>query len=283
MKEFVVVTAWNRADFLHACLSRLLAADDGNVWYALSLDRGHDRKVREVASSFHRRIGRATILTPRHGYQGNSYNTLTALKFALSQGADRVYLVEDDILVGSDFFSFHRDAHRLFPENLAVSACRNQFFPVEKDPAPDEETAYPHLSYQSLGVSFSRESLSRVVPHIHHGYLSNPVGYCRKTFPDSLINPSNAEQDGLIHRIGERDGLPTVYPCAPRAYHAGFTGYHRTGKRLLGTVEQKAEQILAMGTEELNERAVSYKDHVAIDLDAPRKSLKEVRPSAVPA
>lgn len=276
MREIVVVTAWNRPDFFHACLSRLLAADDGEIWYVLSLDRGHDRKVREVASSFHRTVRRATILTPRHGYRGNSYNTLTAMKFALRQGAERVYLVEDDILVGSDFFAFHRDAHRLIPENLSVSACRNQFFEVGNDPAPDEESVYAHLSYQSLGVSFGRESLMKVVPHITHAYLSNPVRYCKRMFPETQINPSNAEQDGLIHRIGEHEGLPTVYPCAPRAYHAGFMGYHRAGKRLWGTTEQRASQILSMSSEELNERATSYKDHVAIDLDAIRKPVSKI-------
>lgn len=277
MKEVVVVTAWNRADFLHACLSRLMRADDGSQWYVLSLDRGHDRAVREVAGSFLGSVRRATILTPRHGYRGNSYNALNAMKFALSQGSDLVYLVEDDILVGSDFFGFHRDAHRVFPENLAVSACRNQFFPVGEDPEPDEETVYPHLSYQSLGVSFRRGSLERVVPHITHAYLSNPIGYCKRMFPDTKINPSNAEQDGLIHRIGERDGLPTVYPCAPRAYHAGFVGYHRSGRSLHGTMEQRSAQILAMSGEEMNERARKYKDHVVVDLDAPRKRISSVR------
>jgi hypothetical protein len=276
VREFVIVTAWNRPDFLHACLSRLMKADDGQVWYVLSLDRGHDKKVREVASSFMRTIGRTTLLTPRHGYRGNSFNTLTGMKFALKQGADRVYLVEDDILVGSDFFSFHRDAHRLVPENLSVSACRNQFFAAGEDPLPEEDKVYAHLSYQSLGVSLSRESLSLVVPHITHAYLSNPVNYCKKNFPGSGINPANAEQDGLIHRIGERDGLPTVYPCAPRAYHAGFTGYHRAGKRLWGTVEQRSAQLLGMSSDDLNGRAESYKDHVAIDLDARRVPVSRV-------
>lgn len=277
MKEIVVVTAWNRADFLHACLSRLMAADDGSPWYVLSLDRGHDRAVREVAGAFHNTVRRATILTPRHGYRGNSYNTLTSLKFAMSQGADLVYLVEDDILVGTDFFDFHRDAQRLFPENLAVSACRNQFFPIGQDPAPDDEVVYPHLSYQSLGVSFRRESLTRIVPHITHAYLSNPVGYCKRVFPDTRINPSNAEQDGLIHRIGERDGLPAVYPFAPRAYHAGFVGYHRSGRSLNGTTEQRSAQILAMSSEEMNNHARMYKDHVAVDLDAPRKRVSTLK------
>lgn len=272
----MVVTAWNRADFLYACLQRLKKADDGSLWYVLSLDRGHDRSVREVASSFMKSTGRTTLLTPRHGYRGNSFNTLTAMKFSLQQGADRVYLVEDDILVGSDFFSFHRSSHEVFPDNLAVSACRNQFFPVCQDPPPDEEAVYTHMSYQSLGVSFSRESLMRIMPHVHHGYLANPVGYCRKTFPDSAINPSNAEQDGLIHRIGERDGFPTIYPYVPRAYHAGFHGYHRMGKRLWGSVERRAEQILSMGDDELNDRAASYKDHVTIDLDGQRKTVRKI-------
>lgn len=277
LREIVVVTAWNRPDFFHACLSRLMAADDGKVWYLLSLDRGHDRAVREVASSWSNSIGRTTILTPNHSYKGNSFNVLSAYKFALRNGADRVYLVEDDVLVAKDFFEFHRCAHELVPKNLSVSACRNQQFPMEADPEQDDEAVYTHLSYQSLGVSFSRQALELVLPHINHMYLSDPVGYCKKVFPNTKIPHGNAEQDGLIHRVGELEGLPTVYPCTPRAYHAGFIGYHRAGRRMTGSIEERSSKILSMDSDALNRMATSYKDHVSVDLDADRACVSRVR------
>lgn len=274
MKETVVVTAWNRPDFFRAALTCLARADDGSAEYLLALDRGHTREVKAVATWFSSAMGRTVIHCPTHPYKGNSYNTLHALKTAAATRAERVYLVEDDILVGSDFFTFHRAAHALVPGALAVSACRNQFFAEKDDPAPDEERVYRHASYQSLGVSFDPAVLKLLDTHMNRRYFSDPIAYCRTAFPSSKIHPANAEQDGLIHRIGEAEGLETVYPCAPRAYHAGFTGYHRRGAALTGSVEERAAQILAMDSDQLNRHARSYRDHVALDLEAERSPVR---------
>lgn len=133
-----------------------------------------------------------------------------------------------------------------------------------------------HPAYQSLGVSFRPKQLERVVRHAKPAYFANMIGYCKSQFPDSWIPPANAEQDGLIHRISEQDGLFTLYPSVPRAYHVGFTGYHRRGAALVGSIEQRAQQILSMSTEELNRSAHSYPDHQAIPLDAERAPISKL-------
>ena len=85
-------------------------------------------------------------------------------------------------------------------------------------------------------------------------------------FPYSKLPPNNAEQDGLLDRLVEDSGAGVAYPWMPRAYHAGFIGYHRNGLRLPGSPIDQADRLLSMTTEELNSAAYSYPDHTAIDL-----------------
>lgn len=277
MTELVIVTAWKRPDFLSAALQRLLLADDGQQRYRVSLDRLHTRECAMVADAFKRQLGtRAQVRRRQHRYKGNSFNVLMSYREAVPLAPDLVHLVEEDVFVGADYFEFHRQAHQLAPDAFAVSACRNQQFPPEVNPPDDEGAVYTHVSYQSLGVSFRLEPLAQVVQHARHGYFARPVAYCRQVWPHSAINPNNAEQDGLIHRMIEASGRPTVYPFSPRAYHAGFVGYHRKGASLEGTVEERAETLLGMTTAELNTAAHSYPDHVAVDLDATRKPVDRV-------
>jgi hypothetical protein len=275
--EIVIVPAWKRPDFLTACLQRLLIADDGRQQYRICLDRGFTREVGVVAEQFARQLGaRALIRRRSHRYRGNSYNVLMGYKEAVAAGPDLVHLVEEDIFVAADYFEFHRRAHELTPDTFAVSACRNQQFPREMNPPDQEDAVYAHVSYQSLGVSFRIGPIAKVVQHAQNGYFERPIAYCARHWPGTAINPNNAEQDGLIARMIEAIGWHTVYPFSPRAYHAGFVGYHHKGAVLVGTVEQRAATLLRMTTAELNAASYSYPNHVAVDLDANRKPVDRV-------
>lgn len=267
VREIVIVPAWRRPDFLLAALRRLEIADDGNQEYWIALDRRHDQRVNLVARAFTQRHGaRSRTLLRSHGYRGNSYNVLTSYREAVQEGPDFIHLVEEDIFVSRDYFSFHRAAHALRPDVFAVSAARNQNH--VGDPDPDPEALYACSQYQSLGVSFRPERLLAVLAHATPAYLRDPVTYCRRQFPRTQIPAANAEQDGLINRVVEAARAEVLYPALPRAYHAGFVGYHRKGLTLLGTVEQRADKLLAMTTEEMNAAAHSYPDHQVVDLDA---------------
>lgn len=278
MKHLVIVPAWRRADFLHACLSRLVAADDGEARYILAFDRGDDRGRNEiVANHFAKTVGehRVSVHRPRHRYRGNSYNVLTAYALAVNTTAELVHLVEEDVFVAVDYLEFHRQAHELAPAAFAVSACRNQN--ILADPPDDPGALWADHDYQSIGVSFRRETLRLVLREAGPRYYGDPIGYCKRRFPRTRIPAGNAEQDGLLNRVAEERGLSTFYPCVPRAYHAGFIGYHRAGEPLTGAdTFARGRALLAMTTEELNRRAASYPDHHAIDLDEKRGPLREV-------
>jgi hypothetical protein len=266
--EIVIVPAWRRPAFLSATLRRLALADGGDLHIWIALDRRHDAGTAQVAAAFlHARgTARTRVLGRSHPYRGNSYNVLRSYQEAVMATAELVHLVEEDVLVGIDYFDFHRAAHELAPDVLAVSAARNQNHP--HDPDPDPAALYLGSQYQSVAVSFRPERLAPVLAHAVPSYFHDPIAYCRKKFPRSLIPVGNAEQDGLINRVVERDGQRVAYAALPRAYHAGFTGYHREGARLVGSVDQQADQILGMTTAQMNAAAHSYPDHQVVDLDA---------------
>ncbi len=278
MKEIVIIPAWRRPDFLKAALTRLAMADDGRPEYWICLDRGYTSTLLPVVKWFQKRLNpsRVRIGQRMHNYKGNSFNVLTSYKEAMAEGADLIHLVEEDILVGRDYFDFHRRAHELAPDTFSVSACRNQQFIMGHEPPDDSAAVWRHAAYQSLGVSFKAERLKAILPHLGRGYFASQVAYCRRYFPTSAINPNNAEQDGLLHRLSENAGLSSTYPAVPRAYHAGFTGYHRKGTLPPGGVDARAERILAMSADEMNERAGSFPDHATIPLDGVRRPVDRV-------
>lgn len=266
--EIVIVPAWRRPAFLLAALRRLALADDPCLEYWITLDRGYSREVALVANRFANQLGmhRVRVMKRMHAYRGNSYNVLQCYKEALEHHPKLIHLVEEDVFVGMDYFDFHRSAHDLTPGAFSVSLCRNQNYVGDPEPVPDG--VYLGGQYQSIGVSFRPEKLSLVLPHMTGQYFRDPVHYCRRRFPRSRIPAANAEQDGLLNRIVEEQLLPVTYAARPRAYHAGFVGYHRKGAALSGTVEDQAAQLLAMSTEQMNAAAHSYPDHQVVELDA---------------
>ena len=271
MKEIVIVPAWRRPEFLHAALTRLAVADDGAPEFWICLDRGHSDEVAAVAHWFRAILpGRVRIGIREHAYRGNSYNVLTSFHNAVDEGADLVHLVEEDILVGADYFDFHRRAHELAPDAFSVSACRNQYYPLGVAPPYDETGIYLHPSYQSIGVSLKAYRLRQALRYATPQYFAAQVQFCARNFPHSRINRSHAEQDGLLHRVLEKQGSATAYASVPRAYHVGFVGYHRNGEMPPGDVGERSAAILAMDADELNRRAASYPDHNTVPLDAPR-------------
>lgn len=262
MKHTVLVPAWRRPDMLYACLLRLSRCAPDSTSVVVSLDRGHSPECVEVAEEFAGSLPGLRLRTvPRHSHHGNSFNVLSGLAECLEMNPDLVHVVEDDVFVSDGYFDFHEAMHEVDWNAFAVSACRNQN-------GEDRGHAYRHPSYQSLAVSMRPEIVMRCAAYATPDYFTDMIGYCRRMFPRSAIPAGHAEQDGLINRVRESMDGETVYTSRPRAYHAGFYGYHREGSRLMeGTTEERARRLLAMSSEELNRRAGAIKDHEVVDLD----------------
>ncbi len=264
MKHTVLVPAWRRPDMLHACLTRLSkAASTGDVRVVVSLDRKGTLECRQVAEAFKTSFADIYLrVMNHHQFHGNSYNVLSGVKDCLKLNGDLIHVVEDDIMVSLGYFAYHEAAHEAAPDVFAVSACRNQNLQGDAPGA-----AYRHPSYQSLGVSFRPDVAREAVAHEKAAYYGDMVNYCGRMFPGSKIPPGHAEQDGLFNRIRERGNGVTVYPAQPRAFHAGFYGYNRSGRKLTGSIERRSEKILSMTSDEMNALADQMKDHEVIDLD----------------
>lgn len=269
--QIVIVPGWRRAGFLEACLRRVCACDRPDLLIWVALDRGFDQASMAVARRWATMWpGRYEILVDDHPYAGNSHNLLCMYKRALDYRPvpDLIHLIEEDVFIANGYFDFHDQVHALVPDAFAVSACQAQMF-LQCGPTPQSHPSRVSLAprYQSLGVSFRPDMLEAIRKHLVPGYFTNPIGYCRVAFPNSKLPKANAEQDGLFDRLVEASGTGVVYPWTPRAYHAGFIGYHRNGLQLPGDPSVQADRLLAMTADELNAAAYSYPDHVTVDLD----------------
>lgn len=132
--DLVLVTAWGRPEFLLATMEHLLRAEGVQEHkFIFLLDDEFDLRMLCLIDAFPRHRGKVIVRTARHDWMwtkswGNTYNTLEGYRYAEmvalgshtkkrgesaeSSAAELscklVYLVEEDIFVAADFFSFHR-------------------------------------------------------------------------------------------------------------------------------------------------------------------------------
>ena len=223
-----MIPCWRRAEFLWQCLDNLTrAAQFDTVHVLFRPDTGFSPETLEVIHAFADRMPdfEIQIADPCPFRRTKpSANFLLGLLHAATTARQLVYLVEEDIMVGRDFFRWHRtvqaDAGPLFCSIPVKNPNRSLTLPD----APD---GYYLSSGDSCsnGMCFDKHVLQRLIaPHVNMAYLRSPKKYIRRTFPASKIGLGFVEQDGLIRRIQERTNLPIAWPCVPRAFHAGFYG-----------------------------------------------------------
>lgn len=269
MKSIVIIPCWRRPEFLGACLNLIRWADlSGTYHYLFAIDRRADPLNEKIIAGF---PGEKTVIRNTAMFNGNSANLIKAYKWAYGQSEELVFLIEEDIFIAKDFFLYHEQVHHEFSP-FFVTACRNQM--DLKQTGDNPAGLFSYGKYQSLGVSFRRESLLQIIEHDTREYYSNRSGYLKKLFPQSQFGTQNTEQDGLINRIMERDNLTGIYPEIPRAFHAGFYGYNRQGSRLREnhlSLEDKIEILLSMPQAEMNKRAKRLKDIARCELETVHK------------
>lgn len=227
MKDILIIPTFTRPEFLWLCLdyiSRCNEAVDLEIRVHVDDHVGKQPplgEIREVLRKFSS-LSLNLFLTNRHGYHGNSYNLMMAYKSAYESQAEYVFMVEDDIVVKSDFFSWHLKKQKELCPDCSIGVNRSAY-----------------KGYASLGVCFKKEKLKPIVGHCCHEYFSNMRKYCDTVFADT---PFECEQDGLIARL--LIGKEVVWAQEPKAQHVGWYGYHRLKSiRPQGSVEQRYQQI----------------------------------------
>lgn len=239
--DLVLIPTFARPEYLHLCLEHLRQADGGtekHVWIAQ--DSHHrdsvDQKSRNAESRGVAEMARPYFADVRfiprqpHGYVGNPYNFLELYREAYASNARFVYLVEDDVLVGRDFFTWHEtvQAKSEYLCSVGWHCIRNPKAICSEDPEGYIESA---RDFSSIGVCWRRSNLFELVRHAHVGYYGDLSGYLHRVFPNSKI-PHGVwtEQAGLIMRILlETEGAKVAWPVRSRCAHVGISGYHRAG------------------------------------------------------
>lgn len=256
MKSIVLITSYYRPEYLALCLEYLAKADgarDNKEYWICHDYRYHDEHRYAIQERWNREVVENSPLPIKfirraaHSYEGNSYNTLESYREAYLTDADLVYLVEDDVLVTPDFFTWHEAVQAQEPAvmcSVAYRCSRNH----EARTDITESGAYfvSARDYASIGVCWKRERLSPVLAHANPAYCAAPSDYLVRVFPGNRFAGDFSEQDGLIMRVMWDLRQEVVWPYVPRCYHMGWYGYHRpNGKRPDGQLAAKISSIRA--------------------------------------
>ena len=273
--DVLLLPCWRRPEFLWHCLDNLTRATGfDRLHVVFRPDYGHDPDLIGVIRAFADRLPSYEIDRPvRCPYRRSrqSANLLGGYLLAAARARRLVFMVEEDVIVARDFFRWHYAAHAAEPALFCSLSTRNHNRAVA---ANDDPRSYylTTLDYCSLGVAMKRSIIEQLIaPHVCRAYFEQPADYCRRHFPGSRVGSQFIEQDGLIRRVQEAEGLrrPIAYPYRPRAYHAGFFGYHRAG-RLEGDL---ADRIRAVGQVIYNcermRQVIDKSEHVADSVPVP--------------
>lgn len=246
--DTLLIPCFDRPELLWHCLDNLSKTGDlGTVHTIFRPDVGHSPQILHVIYEYRSKLGTYEVQhasKPVHRSSKQSKNVLDGWKYGATVSTGLVFMVEEDVMVSRDFFRYHRAIHEQGKVFASLSTKNhNRSATLTEDPS-----AY-YLStgdYCSLGVCMRKEIIQEhIVPHMSTMYFRDMIRYCLAHFPDSPLEMSQSEQDGLIRRIQMTTGLPTAYPHVPRAFHAGFYGYNRPNNksRPMGEFPSKVRAI----------------------------------------
>ena len=201
-----IVPYFNRPAFLYFTLQSIIRSDiPQDIHFHFHIDYGYNPVGLEYINAFP--YPNTVHHTPKiySGAAKLSYNILTAYK--LHANNDYVFMIEDDIIVEADFFTWHLAQHTQ-PILASIGSL------------PKPQTKAPY-DYQSWGVCFTGKALRQyVVPHINHMYFRHPEKYLSDKFPDSHLGVTQSQQQGLIRRVATH--IPCKYPTYPVCHNFGF-------------------------------------------------------------
>lgn len=240
----VLMPMWRRPEFAWHALENIKRAHGSDAYhYIFRMDKGYDPALHEVIEGFpfSHQISEAGPTKYRE-ISKQSHNLLQGYALAAQLSDGLVIMIEEDVMVATDFFGYHEAVHESEPGLFCSIAVANPNRTMQ-DSGPRDAYYLSDGDYCSLGVAFKRDVLQQLIaPHACADYFTNPEGYCRKHFPGSPIGHSYVEQDGLIRRIQMRQSRPIAYPWQAKAYHAGLYGKNRGGGPT-GTWRQRLQYV----------------------------------------
>ena len=245
MRDVVLIPTHERPEFTRVCLKYLAQTDriaDKEVCFFIDNHNGKD--FREVFDEQLPNLRLASDLFPGrtftscqagHDTYGNSKNVVDALQWGYNSGAERIYLLEDDIAVAPDFFSWHESV--LEEPDVFVSCStalsKSAHFQINGPQAMDETFRDPSAyfltegPYSSHAAAFKRDNLGSLLKYL------------------SMIDDwhSGGEQDMLTQKFLKFTHQKSAWPYIPRAYNYGWYSYHLTGRPFTGSLLEKAVTV----------------------------------------
>lgn len=213
----MIVPSYWRPEYLGQCLDKIYrchGVDNRDVWVVQDNRVGDDARFRREATLIDSIAGKykevnGFRLTKRepHRILGNSFNLISAYKEAYESDYRYVFLIEEDVLVSSDFFSWHEKVQQESGcfVSLAWSPQRYSLMRPSDDPG---YFLNPGV-YCSIGVCWRRENLKDVTTL---GYLNVRM---------------HGEQDCQIKELMIRNGYVAACAYKQRAFHIGAIGNQR--------------------------------------------------------
>jgi glycosyltransferase involved in cell wall biosynthesis len=280
MKDICLIPCYNRPEFLYWTLKQIEKAYlSHKIEYWFLADHGYNPEILEIIKDF--KYSKKIIKQTKHNYHSAtklSRNILSGYKKAYQTKAKYIFLIEDDILIGKDFFKMHYGIQN--DENIFCSIM-SENHNTKFDTSNNLNNYYisKQADYQSIGVCFKRVNLKQIVKHLIPEYLNNPFKYVNKLYPKSKIGSQYVEQAGLIRRIIENNNYKVAFPDVPRCYHAGFYGKNR-GKQLTGHYKDKISKLGKIIFDNKNMEYMTgggrhYKDSKPINLNTDYIKLKK--------
>jgi len=274
MKDIVLIPCWQRPEFLSICIEQILNAEGcENYHYLFLLDRGFAPENLDIISSFP--LDKTTLPRPEtvSGIGKQSMNLLEGYRWASEQDCEKVFLIEEDIMIANDFFLWHEAIHSK-EKVLCSIATENNNTPHTSTNDLEKYYEGSKMDFQSLGICWDRAALrDYIVPHATKDFYRNPRGYIIQNFADSSMGGNFCEQDGLIRRVREKKcNLPVIFPDVPRAFHAGYYGYNRPSTKIpRGNLHYKTEHLrtIIFSKEKMLEHSINpsyYADSKPINL-----------------
>jgi hypothetical protein len=140
-------------------------------------------------------------------------------------GADRVFLVEEDIFVEPNFFEWHGEISGEF-----VASCGRR--------APGFDREFPGI-YTNPGSCLHADLIRNLAPHVNDDYFQRLREYMDEKLPPKWDEQSDLD-DGLIRRVIRQMGGKCAFPEVPVALHKGFHHYDNVDIYLnRGTIEER--------------------------------------------
>ena len=227
-----VIPAFNRPEYLHICLEFIQKADGAeNLVYIFALDRGANPENEKIINKFPFKKFTVAPHLVINGIAKQSFNVLNGLIAGANMSDELVFYVEDDVFVGKDFFTFSEKIHKK-EKGIFCSILSHNVNGHDKT-INDLNAYYTKKTHEYCGIGScykAKALLKYVRPDFNKNYFNQPLTYVKIHYPKSVLDNLFCEQDWLIRRILEYNGLSVAFAHVPRCFHAGFYGYHRSPK-----------------------------------------------------